>query len=366
MKLKTNSSTKYFLKTIVIIALFTACNKNKHIVILNDNIESFSEFPKNEKVLFKEIAEFKKGEPYSMVLTDSILIIENSKVKKGYNFYNYNIKSNVYSKGYVQKGRGPNEVQSSTEFGVHKNIFWMYDGILKKILQVNKDSLFLGVADNFQWFPTDQSYYSMAFVKNNKYVVNGNRYSKIKIQEFDLDKNIESNTYGTFDIPNRNTPIDGVKAAYQAFLLSKPSGDKVVMAYRRVDAIELFDLKNEANNKVVRGPISNELKLKFQKKGVINLFLKDKEIINTFVGGTVTDKYIYLPFSGKKKHQKNITDIKFNYNYAKYIHVYDWDGNPVKKIILDRNIMAIAVSKDDKTLYSFDPNSGYILKADIK
>ncbi|MBW6481034.1 MAG: TolB-like 6-bladed beta-propeller domain-containing protein, partial [Bacteroidales bacterium] len=47
------------------------------------------------------------------------------------------------------------------------------------------------------------------------------------------------------------------------------------------------------------------------------------------------------------------------------IYVYDWNGNPIRKLNFDRQIEGIAVSKDDKTLYAYDVNSGFLIKSDI-
>src|SRR5690606_2836991 len=77
-----------------------------------------------------------------------------------------------------------------------------------------------------------------------------------------------------------------------------------------------------------------------------------------FVTGSVTNKYIYLLYSGK-------LNLVVNPNFGRIIYVYDWDGNPIKEIVLDRDIMSLTVSEDDKTLYAYDPNTGFIMESNI-
>ncbi len=46
-------------------------------------------------------------------------------------------------------------------------------------------------------------------------------------------------------------------------------------------------------------------------------------------------------------------------------YIYDWDGNPIRKLILNKYIQGMAVSKDNKTLYAFDVNTGFLIRATI-
>ena len=59
-------------------------------------------------------------------------------------------------------------------------------------------------------------------------------------------------------------------------------------------------------------------------------------------------------YSGKKfKEEKSFRGDQ--------IFIYDWDLNPIKQITLDREVFQISVSRDDKTLYSYDELTGYIV-----
>ena len=355
-------------KTLILVLVtlfFYSCGKEKYSIEINNEIRTFSEFPLEKKIKFKKIVEYEKGEPYSLYLSDSVIITPNSSIKKGFYFYNYSLKTNTFSTGYLEKGRGPDEALSIGSYGINGNVFWAFDKIQKKIFTEDKKKVLNNVPLNFKTFSTAKSYYNISFIDSSRYLANGDRFSLVKFEEYDLNSKQGLNKYGEFMDHNNNAPIDGVKTAYQAFLFTKPSKDKAVVAYRRTDLIEIFNLKDKSDNYAVQGPVMHDVKLKFRKNGVINIFIKNENTINSFVGGAVTDKYIYLPFSGKKRHKKNERDTNLNYSYAKQIHVYDWNGKPIKKLSFDENIMAITVSKDDKTIYAYDVDSGFLIEATI-
>ena len=77
-----------------------------------------------------------------------------------------------------------------------------------------------------------------------------------------------------------------------------------------------------------------------------------------FVNGTVTNKYIYISYSGLLCRDKNS-------HYGKCVYVYDWDGNPIRKLVFNRFIEGLVVSDDDKTMYAYDVNTGFIIQSNI-
>jgi hypothetical protein len=74
-----------------------------------------------------------------------------------------------------------------------------------------------------------------------------------------------------------------------------------------------------------------------------------------FTGGVVNDNYIYLLYSGNK--EDNIYS-----GYGKQIYVYDWEGNPIKKIVLPHYISCFDIVNDN-ILYAFDVEKLSVVKA---
>jgi len=82
-----NTIKKYVLILISILSFF-CCTKDNNLVI-NENINLFSNFPQKDTVKFKKIFEFKNGVAGKLYLKDSTLIIFNLTGKKNFFFYNY-------------------------------------------------------------------------------------------------------------------------------------------------------------------------------------------------------------------------------------------------------------------------------------
>lgn len=206
--------------------------------------------------------------------------------------------------------------------------------------------------------PIDKQYYKLTLLDSLTFLSVGDWFSKFKIQQVDQMSNKKITEFGKFIGGIEDVPLEGLKDAYQAFIYSKPSCDKVVLAYRFTDAVEIFDLQNQNNYKMVQGPLGFDIDLKFNTSRGYAYFAKDEKTRKAFIAGTVIDKYIYLAYSGQIRSDEN-------WNWAKYIHVYDWDGNPVMRLTFDRYISSLTVSNDDKIMYAFDINNGYIVKSEI-
>ncbi|GAA3561006.1 BF3164 family lipoprotein [Snuella lapsa] len=352
---------KQIVKNLLIVAvlfLLTFNCKNKSSSLIQENVTVFGKFPNEEKVLFQEVYEFKEGVAAILHSVDSTLIIHNN-TKNGYFFYNYSLSDHKLSKGYLKRGRGPQEAIGARVSGISNDMLWLYDITLKKILTLtNLKASIEDFSPSFNEYPVKDSYYMIAFCDSLNYLSVGSRNSNYKVQELNSKTNNVTNEFGIFKNIPSNMPFDAYKDAHQSFIFVKPSGDKAVLAYRFTDMVEIFNLK-DYSNKIVKGVENFNIEFDPLKVGKdFYLMGRNKETRMAFIGGCVTNEHIYMAYSGV------LTERPESY-YSKYIYVYDWFGNPVKKMNLDRNILSITVTKDDKTLYAFDVDSGYIVKANI-
>lgn len=350
---------KNLITTFLISILFSvvAC-KEKEKVILNGEMTLFSKFPKEINISFENVYEYKEGIPKTLKLVDSTLIIFNStKNIKSY-LYNYSLKTGKLSDGYLHKGRGPGEALGAASFGIIDDNLWIYDVTLKKILFIDKNKAIESKIETPTEYSIKDNYYQMLILDNNRFLANGNVNSKYKIQEMNFSEEL-LNEYGEFKKIPDYMPLDALKDAYHSFLYLSPSKEKLVVPYLYTDVIEIYNLKIPFKSIAVQGPIGIDIDFKVGKRKNYNYMEKNMGIRKTFLAGSVTENYIYLAFSGLSYAERD------NINYCKFIYVYDWDGNPIKRINLDRHIKGLAVSKDDKTIYTYDPHNGFIIKAKI-
>lgn len=74
-----------------------------------------------------------------------------------------------------------------------------------------------------------------------------------------------------------------------------------------------------------------------------------------YIDAFATGRYVYALYSGKSGKEGNAS-------LGHEIHVYDWEGHPVKKYQLDIGTQKICVSSDDKRIYAiaFTPNPALV------
>lgn len=260
----------------------------------------------------------------------------------------------MLSKGYFRKGGGPGESMGPMMIGVNANSFWVQDVILKKVFTIDKRKITnVTIPVCFKEYPYENQHYMVDFKDSLHYFGVGSVNSEYKIQEVDLISGKVVKEYGKIAETPGNISLPLFKSAYQSLIFAKPTGDKVVLPYRFLDAIEIYNLKT-GSSVAIHGPEAYDV----DYRPLGTQMIKTEKTRIAFVHGTVTNEYIYLSYSGRKRYSSD-------YYYGNCIFVYDWGGNPVRKLILNRYIQGLAVSKDNKTLYAFDVKTGFLIRAEI-
>jgi hypothetical protein len=289
-----------------------------------------------------------------LFLKDSLLILYNSKGKNNYFFYNYFLNKDSLSKGYLSSGRGVGESLGAMSSGLNNNILWTHDLVLKKILvaDITKSSNTSNIV--FKEYPLEDKFYMMESIGNLNFLGVGKIDSPFKIQKIYLQSGKVNKEFGEFKHVPTDKPFESYKTAYDCFIFKKPSGDKVVLIYRFSDIIEIFDLKKNTSF-AIQGPDSFNVDFIPISIGSISVMGRTEKTKFSFVNGYTTDDYIYTLYSGKLANS-------LNSDYSNYILVYDWNGNPIKKIVLDKNALSFCISNDNKEIYIYNPDTGYIMK----
>ncbi|MEL7587120.1 MAG: BF3164 family lipoprotein [Prolixibacteraceae bacterium] len=316
---------------------------------------SFSTFEKEDTILFRDVYEFKEGVAGMMRLSDSTLIIYNVSDGADHFLYNYSLEKGRLSSPYLKKGRGPGEAIGAAGIGISGNSLWIQDVTLKKLMTIDKNK-----AVNDCIFRVFNEYKVKDYpgridLKDSlHYFSTGFEDSDFRIQEFDLLLDQKTNEYAKYHSIPRDVSFDSFKSAHQTFIFSKPTGDKVVLPYRFMDAVGIFDIQT-GQELIVHGPEGYEVKFKPLGKGMV----RTAETRFAFVNGAMTNRYIYLSYSGMPCN----TDQS---SHGRSIYVYDWNGNPQRKLILNRLIESFVVTDDDRVLYAYDVNSGFLIQANIE
>lgn len=349
---------KNILYTAFLLLCSIACKKSDTITI-NDNVTHFTQFPKEVNLSFKDLFEYKKGDPEKLMLLDSIMVIFNQTKGVSHILYRYDLKrKSFFGKGLINKGRGPNEVFSVASFGFNSTSFWLYDVTMKKILSFPKSQL-LSSNPAFKEHYLKADFYQLYMLDDHRFLSTGNRETSFKIQEFNTEGKV-LNEFGQFGKIPANMPMEVVKDASHAIFFLHPKKHKVAIPYHNQDILEIYDLNPPFKCKAIQGP--DMFALNFKPATMLNHYFMEKHANLKYaydLWGATTANYIYLGYSGLTYAVRKMLKAWG----GKSIFIYDWNGKPIKRLNLDRRITAFTVSKDNKMIYAYDAERGFIVKA---
>lgn len=313
---------------------------------INDGASYFEEFPDVVKVDSFE-STFISGisQIDSFVLyNDSLLLCKVPKSK--YHLRMFDLKNKKDLGQFVSSGRKDQDVLGFISYGVWGDNIWFYD-IMKDEIAMTSIKEMLKGDYYFKKNSIPYYYYSVQILDDSVMLSSGNYNSNNWLSYLDLKKGVitkELIPYKSNSSDNNLTKVE--KTANESILFLKPNGDKCVLAARYSDRIQIVDLNTE-KSKITIGPKINEpAMVVMEDYDGQDMSARGPKTKYAFVQGTTTDKCIYLLHSGNQ-HQGE------HRHYGKEIYIYDWSGNPLKKIKLPEYAVSIAVTSDDKTIYYY-------------
>jgi hypothetical protein len=322
--------------------LFWSCSNN-HISAQNST--SFTSFAKEEKPTPQKFIDFPSGKVNKIFLKDSLLIVRNTKLTvRDYFFFIYNLRTKKLLDSQFKVGSNANEILSPMSTGIYKNLLWAHDITTKKIVTqpvLKRPDDRSGSKE----FGLKSLLYSVQLTDSSRIFANGDYKKTSKIQLIDLPSDQVIKAFGQYDTAPKGIDPAAWRNANESFLFLQPKGEKLVSACRFTDKIEIFNLST-FKSKIISGPENYEPEfnpIKFNGSYIIE---RNEKTRFAFVNGYVTDKYIYLLYSGNNHMSEHL-------DYGKTIFVYDWEGNAIKKLNLPAYISCFAIS-NDKTAYIFD------------
>jgi len=341
-------NTLRFYFNVLTVLVFMGCHGDHN---LKDG-QSFNQFPEEENLSPENFIEFSKGKITSILFFDTLLLARNSKkTVKNYFIYSYNMKNKMLVDSLFKLGSEKNEILTPFSAGLVKDNFWVRDVSTMKVVVEN-----LKMPKNFNEFQLKLPLYAIQINDSLQIYGNGDYEKETKIQQIDLRSGKVLKAFGKYDKTPTGIPAMSWRTANESFLFLKPNQKMLVSAYRYTDKIEIFDLAT-LKSKVISGPESFNIEFKPMQFHGKDIMERVEGTRFAFVGGHMTDKYIYLLYSGNKHMSEHV-------DFGKSIFVYDWDGNPIRKINLPNYVSCFAV-KDDKELYVFDVDAHYIKKANL-
>ncbi len=336
--------------------------------VRNDNKKKdFEKFPKEITLQKFDYVKLKEITPDGLLLLDdSILLVRDKKKTDGFHFQSYNIVQKKPITRLLPSGGQQGKVMGFMSYGLQGSYLWGHDIIKDKVFFTNLNTLGRNeIADiNVKEINFPTFFYWLSIPNDSTILATGNYYDTLypnaKVAKVNPIKGMVERVVLQYPATSDGKAYPREKKmANESFLFANPAGDKCVLANRYADKIEIVNVKTNLS-KIVSGPEGYEPDMMVAKgNDGINLSATNDKTRYGFVRGKVTNKYIYLLYSGDNAETIHL-------NYGRYIYVYDWEGNPIKKLIFKDYMLDFVVTANDELLYAYNPKTNFIIKANIR
>ena len=289
------------------------------------------------------------GFPSMMVFIDSSIVISSMKSS---NFLTIlDLKSNnILELG--NKGKGPGELIMPMNINKSQycwKCFEVYDDGKKNIFTYHIDSCRVSKIKTkpIKAYKAVNTSFKCSSITDSTFLNSGLFDDQFAFRISD-NKNKTIAQFGSYNFnPNdKNSPMNKF-LAYQG--VSSVQDTNFVWACSSAQIIEIFSLKKNCEIVLKKSIIQNfvDYASANQGTGYSSAFKQTNKF--TYLNIVTSSDRIYLLYSGKAPSEcKSIYDaIK-----CSEIHVLDWDGNFLEKMILDKEVFNIAISEMDKKLFA--------------
>jgi hypothetical protein len=341
---------KYILPFLACFAIFVSCKEKPvyfygEIITIDSNVKP--------DTLYSEKIELEGLYTGSIWAYDTLIGFTSSKFPN-YFMNVFSLRTGKFLYSLCKRGIGPDEFpalaySSQYEYEDHlylwlrtdaaKDESWLVN--LEKPGTVIKKRIDVKVETGFQYN------FGFVFILNDSMFIGNNQGESL----YQGDGSFLPQTYhlynaGTrqriksYKLYNGSIPVSDIRHCYCSWDRIKPDKTKLAMGMQLIDQINILDLKT-GQIKGYRNKTSPEF-------GYLSLDPENFKAYYSFL--LVDDRYIYGLCANEK-----VSPIGVQQNNI--INVFDWDGNFIKKIFLDRTVFGTSITLDvaNKYLYMIDP-----------
>ena len=292
------------------------------------------------------------GRAYDLELVNNYLVLRDDQVDTKLTLFDLEAK-NLFALYTGYRGQGPGELMNPGPIITEKNGFSVYDGSKMKLLSFQLDSIEredyrpeekmgieeVGVIDVKKI--TDDKLLAVGVFPENRFLLIDQKGKTIaKFGDYPIDS-------------DDNTPAHVLGIACQSMLTTNLERNMVATAMRYAEHIQFHQFnENESTlNLVKEHQVFLPEYTTNDQNGGVN-FRPTEETRWGYLSVSSNADYVYALYSGK--FQIPGTD----FYQGNEVHVFDWKGNLVKKLILDKPSLSITCNETQLfTLY--EAKDGY-------
>lgn len=306
------------------------------------------EFPDSVNISWNYLA----GDGYVPTAFEDIAINDSCIYILGLNYghwiHIFDARTGAYMGMRVTRGGDEGQLENASRLRIVKGRqeFSIYDykyNYRQDVKYYSKDFEFERTFNVDSLFRNDHGIYDLshgrALVAAPVFGKNGRATGRIAQHLIDVNTKRVLSTY------DGKEPFDTIRASIYRVYSIAPSLDRVATVQNYGGALEIYRISGDS---ICRTFVKNYFPVDYIYYEGREFPDINREIQYGFRWVAATDDYIYASYCDSKEVQPLVTTIG----------VWDWDGNPVKKIKTDRNIWNMAASPDGRRLYCISPVAG--------
>ena len=282
-------------------------------------------------------------------INDSIFFIYDVKDNNLFNRINL---SSLQTQRGVNKGQGPDEVLAPSNMMYKDNQILVYDAIPKKMYEIicTSDST-LASKEAFR-INTETVILFRVHLLDSTFIATG-PFGDFWLAEMNNDGKVITSV----DFPSWNETRDIPKTALStlyntAWFANSPDNKKVVVATPN-QGVLFFLNRTDAGIKEYRQLKYYAPIFTITERGGI---VYSRDNVEGFMAVDCDNNYVYTIYSGRTFNSHG-TQME----YCEHLLVYDWEGNPIKRYILDIPIYKMCYDKEKNCIYGLGENPEGVL-----
>lgn len=306
---------------------------------------SFSHFPEEVEVNLKEVTT-----PPVLNFVGELLVVDNFLVAYSLMsdslFQVFDISGFEYLGSHVPKGEGPGEesfiAPNLQYYDSNSFLFKTHDKVKIVSFEKQTNEIILQREINLPNEFLDVMHIVFLYEK----VIGWNLYNvtnEFEFQTFDLATAEISNFGPIYPVNEYKNELSDNASLYSKSILNKPDGKYFAALYDRYPFLRIYDTNGNLV-KEVRYLNQQIDPAKFLSTNDPTKYIGQQTL--NYMKLKVTNKYIYGLYAGKTHQELRSQEYKVD-DFCTEVHVWDWLGNPVAKLMLDRPVFCFAVAQDD-------------------
>lgn len=290
--------------------------------------------------------------PFRIAVKDGIAIIMDLH-NVDYFFHAFSYPEWKYMTSFGKRGEGPEEMLSADCFRfVSKDSIWTLDANkmrttrwrieqkVNNIISVETIDMDKRLVRALDFFPMESGFLVSDYLGEYRHKWTDTHGKWIhSINQIPTEKDYNE------------TSRPALAQAWRSFFDYNPAKKTLVMATQLGEVLEIYNLQNSSRT-IKYGPNGEPVFQISQSEGIPTGIMGFSDVV-------VTDNFIYTVFHGRtfKEIANAMQEGVELEDGGRYIYVFDLNGNPVQKYILDRAVYGIDVNEDTGTILATDVNS---------